>query len=335
VKDAPQEGKLERAILWTHAFAAISTVAFMAYQFLSGLTLSLSVKKEETLLRKGHRFNGRFTAVLWTLVIITGYAATHRPQLDTSDEYKQKMLLFGISTHFSGVSMLVNLWNGIRAVTGPKESRDYLLHKGSMYFTFVGVAFMTGAPPISVNTLIALFPDCPVQDSLQILLISIFFSLQVLGSLLAGCHWGGPAFRRQFVKYNFYFLVLQVIVFWGAAVYVMANITPPEEAAVLRTAFSSGGTVIVRRAGNLDGKSCRMLRNNWNPLATVLEHNIRDSYMNLYMCVLPPKRSNICMSGSRLAESFCSRRGQKSTCTVVHINRYKRQIVRTFPRPPG
>jgi len=239
IKDLPQEGKAERALLWAHAFAAILSMVFMTFQLVSGLSLSLSNKKDETRVRQGHRLMGRFVAVLWTLVIVMGYVAFYRPRLDVSSDagYKQRQPVFGSMIQFAGVSMIVNLWNGIRAVSGPKESRDYILHKGSMYFTFVGVAFSTGAPALSVNTIMALVPDCRVQEPLRLFLIALFYSLQVLGSWLAGCRWGGTVFRRPFVKYNFYFLVINAFVMWGALIYLIVNIPSPDEESCFADGF--------------------------------------------------------------------------------------------------
>jgi hypothetical protein len=191
-------------------------MGFMIFQQLSGLILTLDHRKHETWVRRGHRANGPLVAAIWVFLIASGFAMVPGLGNVEKEDQRNKAILTGFVGGSGGIAMLINLWIGMRAVFPPGgdlDKKDYKLHKGSMFFAFVWVAYLTGPAVLSVNASMW-FLQCTLSYASQLFLIALSYTLVGGVSYLAGLRWGGLTFRRPFVTYNFAGLFLWTVAFW-------------------------------------------------------------------------------------------------------------------------
>ena len=230
--EPPTRPLSQTILLHIHAFGAIGLMGFMFFQQLSGLLLTLDTQKRENFLRRGHRANGRFVAFIWVFLIVSGFAMV--PGLGSVEKHDQrnKAFLTAAAGGSAGIAMLINLYVGMRAVIpkgGDAEKKDYILHKGSMFFAFVMVAYLTGPGALSIN-LATWIKGCTLSYTAQFFLFAMAYTLIAGSSYLAGLRWGGPGFRRPFVQYNFAFIFAWTVTWWiGCIITSMSHVYPEIE----------------------------------------------------------------------------------------------------------
>ena len=207
-----------------HAISRITALTLFGFQILSGVrmsrnTNSISTNKHLQLLRQVHpRIVAPLTAVSWITAIMTGLyylLAAQRVTDKQVDWYAYGKSNFRFY-HFVGViASMTNLSNGIFALVGniPKE-KDYVLHKGSMYFCFYWI--VSNNYMKLVRSLLIWKLPCEVDGATILLASAITATIEFLIYVSIGYCYGGTSYRRKFVSYNLIGFGSVLVVTWVA-----------------------------------------------------------------------------------------------------------------------
>lgn len=225
-----EDSALGSTLLTIHALVAIFLMYLTVSQVLSGLmaTLEKEKKKDEhpspSTVRSLHVRMGRPVAALWVVTILSGFVylnsselILHKEREENGAEHTAFALVF---IQVAGIAMLLNLYNGIRAVShANKADRDYILHKGSMFF----VVYYAGGNLIGQLLLqilqVTVFRDRDLTYGLlTITVITITMTCELSAYVYVGYRWGGDACRRPFVRYNMFVVAFIWIGFWTGTI---------------------------------------------------------------------------------------------------------------------
>jgi uncharacterized membrane protein YozB (DUF420 family) len=218
-----------------HSIAGIVALVLVSFQLISGLVFSSRVnhdggnsedsRKTDSNLRQGHRRAGRLAALAWTIAILTGVfyllfsQRIRDKQFDWTIPEKTVHRIFHMG---SGTISLINLQNGIVAAV----RKDYVLHKGSMYFAFYWMALVSVFK--FVRSVVAYFATCEINALTLLLIPAVTFSIEFTVYTWLGYRYGGQAFRRTFVTYNLAGLGCLLVSGWSSVLFRLL-INPPEK----------------------------------------------------------------------------------------------------------
>jgi len=227
-----EETPASKSTLNIHSIMGIGVTLLATLQVSTALIFMLRKQKQaeeevssNSWTRIIHRKTGRFTAIVWFLCCIMGLVASLLSVKikERFPETMDRIVHIGMLTG-SGVFSCVNLYIGIRAVTG--EIKDYASHKVAMFFMMFWI-LNVGIGEFFHNLAQLFWTDCSIGTSF-IYMVTIAvgdtcFLVFLWKILPKNDERGTSVLYPRLVKGNMILLGLRVVMFWGVGLFLLFN----------------------------------------------------------------------------------------------------------------
>lgn len=216
-----------QSLMTAHALLALSVLVLSLYQATTGALLSLQTDKNKKVrMQKSHRVGGWIIGTVLLTVYVSGVVSVYtssKLSAGRADKSFWSKLAHDAGFMILGAGCIVNLILALWAVCGPKHSRDYIMHKGCMCFSFFWILGVVALPELCINLMQFFVRHCVIDGS-AIPFVSVVTQPIQLGVMAyCGYRWGGAAFRRRFVTINMTLLFLLMAYNVAAVVYFVNN----------------------------------------------------------------------------------------------------------------